>query len=95
MASCDLQEFCTSLDLWIETTSLKNILSPSTLRSMHRILRFSSRHQKWIALNAFHGRQALATALKSNHTVVDINLSNNWFCDDDGAKVRWTWVQGE
>ena len=77
----------------METTSLKNILSPRTLRSKHRILGFSSRHQNWIALNASHGRQALATALKSNKTVVDINLADN-FCKNEGAEVWWTWVQG-
>ena len=94
MASCDVQEFCTCFDLWIETTSLKNILSPSTLRSMHRILRFSSRHQNWIALNVFHVGQALATALQSNKTVVDIDLACNMRrgllngqCGDAGAEV--------
>ena len=57
------------------------------------IYAFFSRHQKWIAPNAFHG-QALATALKSNTTVVDINLAVNLRCDDEGAEERWTWVQG-
>ena len=60
----------------------------ASLRSKHRILRFSSRHQNWIALNAFHDRQALATALKSNTTVVDINLCFNYGCGDEGAEVR-------
>ena len=85
--------FCTCFDLWIETTSFKNLLRASTLRSKHRILRFFSRHQNWIALNVFHGRQALATALKCNKTVVDINLANTG-CWDEGAEERWTWVQG-
>ena len=71
----------------METTSLKNLLSPRTLRSKHRNSRFSSRHQNWIALNAFHGRQALATALKSNGTVVDINLAENNDCGDEGAEA--------
>ena len=54
-----------------------------------------SRHQKWIALNVLHSGQALATALKSNSTVVDINLADNWLCGDDLAEVWWTWVQSE
>ena len=37
-------------------------------------------------LNAFHG-QALATALKSNNTVVDINLAGNDDCGDEGAEA--------
>ena len=37
---------------------------------------FYSLHQD-STLNAFHGGQALATALKLNDTVVDINLANN------------------
>ena len=72
----------------------KNLLSPSTLRSKHRILSFSSRHKTWIALNVFHGGQALATALQSSKTVVDINVGGN-DCRDKGAEERWTWVQGE
>ena len=46
-------------------------------------------------LNAFLGGQALATALKSNSTVVDINLAYNPNPGDEKAEVRWTWVQGE
>ena len=45
--------------------------------------------QNWIALNALHGRQALATALQSNKTVVDIKLTKNE-CGDEGAEVWWT-----
>ena len=71
-----------------------NLFRPSTLRSMHWNSQFFSRHQTWIALNAFHGGQALATALKCNKSVVDINLAVN-YCYDEGAEVRWTWVQGE
>ena len=37
---------------------------------------FYSLHQD-STLNAFHGGQALATALKLNDTVVDINLARN------------------
>ena len=47
------------------------------------------------SLNVLHSGQALATALKSNNAVVDINLARNWQCGDDLAEVRWTWVQGE
>ena len=38
-------------------------------------------------LNAFHGGQVLATALKSNKTVVDINLARNERCCDEGAEA--------
>ena len=38
-------------------------------------------------LNAFHGGQALATALKLNDTVVDINLAQNDKCGNEGAKA--------
>ena len=41
--------------------------------------------QDW-TLNAFHG-QALATALKLNNTVVDINLARNYECGDEGAEA--------
>ena len=40
-----------------------------------------------ITLNAFHGGQALATALKSNETVVDINLASNHECGNEGAEA--------
>eukprot|EP00434_Breviolum_minutum_P040250 symbB.v1.2.035759.t2/scaffold4892.1/size33355/2 len=46
----------------------------------------AEQHQNWIALNVFNGRQALATALQSNKTVVDINLTRNNYCGDEGAK---------
>lgn len=46
---------------------------------------FYSWHQCW-TLNASHVGQALATALTSNNTVVDINLANN-FCCDEGAEA--------
>ena len=62
------------------------------LRSIYLNSLFYSLHQD-STLNAFHG-QALATALKLNNTVIDINLACNE-CRDAGAKVRWTWVQGE
>ena len=48
-----------------------------------------------MTLNAFHVGQALATALKSNNAVVDINLAYNGLCGDEGAEVWWTWVEGE
>ena len=38
-------------------------------------------------LNAFHGGQAWATALKSNKTVVDINLAGNYDCGNEGAEA--------
>ena len=38
-------------------------------------------------LNAFHGGQALATALKLNDTVVDINLARNHECGNEGAEA--------
>ena len=38
-------------------------------------------------LNAFHDGQALATALKLNDTVVDLNLADNWQCADEGAEA--------
>ena len=41
--------------------------------------------QDW-TLNAFHG-QALATALKLNNTVVDINLAANRNCGNEGAEA--------
>ena len=41
-------------------------------------------HQDW-TLNSIHG-QALATALKLNNTVVDINLPHN-DCGDEGAEA--------
>ena len=44
-----------------------------------------SLHRDW-TLNAFHG-QALATALKLNDTVVDINLAQNNLCGNEGAEA--------
>ena len=51
------------------------------------------------SLNVVHGGQALATALKGNKSVVDINLArylawNRKQCGDDLAEVWWTWVHG-
>ena len=46
---------------------------------------FYSLHQD-STLNAFHGGQALATALKLNDTVVDINLADNE-CGNEGAEA--------
>ena len=46
---------------------------------------FYSLHQD-STLNAFHG-QALATALKSNESVVDINLARNDRCGNEGAEA--------
>ena len=43
-------------------------------------------HQDW-TLNAFHGGQALATALKLNNTVVEINLAQNGNCGNKGAEA--------
>ena len=76
----------------METPSFKS--KHSEINAWKFTFCFFSSHQKWIALNVFHGGQALATALKSNNTVVDINLAANYCCDE-GAEVRWTWVQGE
>ena len=63
---------------------------PSTLRSVFLNSSFRSIPcikiiQGW-TLNAFHG-QALATALKSNGTVVDINLAGNRQCGNEGAEA--------
>ena len=52
---------------------------------------FYSLHQD-STLNAFHGGQALATALKLNNTVVDISLARNSGCGNEGAEacdLRW------
>ena len=38
-------------------------------------------------LDAVHGGQALATALKLNNTVVDIDLAGNWQCGNEGAEA--------
>ena len=63
---------------------------PNTLRSVFLNSSFRSIPcikiiQDW-TLNAFHG-QALATALKLNDTVVDINLAQNDGCGNEGAKA--------
>ena len=73
----------------------------SEIKPFKLLYRFSSRHQNWIALNVFHVGQALALALKSNKSVVDINLACNGMVDpfavgnDPGAEVWWIWVQSE
>ena len=54
------------------------------LRSIYLNSLFYSLHQDSI-LNAFHG-QALATALKLNNTVIDINLAEN-DCGNEGAEA--------
>ena len=84
--------------MWVRNGFSKLQCIPNTLRSV--LLNSSFRSipgikmiQDW-TLNAFHG-QALATALKLNKTVVDINLAGNFDCGDEGAEVWWTWVQGE
>ena len=59
---------------------------PNTLRSVFLNSLFYSLHQD-STLNAFHGGQALATALKLNGTVVDINLAHTWQCADEGAEA--------
>ena len=63
---------------------------PNTLRSVFLNSSFRSIPgikiiQDW-TLNAFHG-QVLATALKLNGTVVDINLAQNDGCGNEGAEA--------
>ena len=58
---------------------------PNTSRSVFLNSLFYSLHQD-STLNAFHG-QALATALKSNESVGDINLAKNDGCGNEGAEA--------
>ena len=58
---------------------------PNTLRSIFLNSLCFSLHQD-STLNAFHG-QALATALKLNDTVVDLNLAQNDGCGNEGAEA--------
>ena len=37
--------------------------------------------------------ECISWSLVSNKTVVDINLTNNIYCGDEGAEEQWTWVQ--
>ena len=63
---------------------IPNTLRSVFLRSSFRSIPCIKISQDW-TLNAFHG-QALATALKLNDTVVDINLAGN-HCGNEGAEA--------
>ena len=74
------------LETWIYSKYFET-LRPVFLNSSFRNIPGIKIVQDW-TLNAFHGCQALAAALKVNTTVVDINLCSNYGCGDEGAEVR-------
>ena len=72
---------CSTRNVFLEPWMYSKYFEISFLNSL-----FYSLHQD-STLNAFYGGQALATALKLNDTVVDINLARSYECGNEGAEA--------